>query len=284
MAVIQHGEQVVGEEPDLQIDPGAPFSHDFEPEAEPAAVATTDDEKPLTAAEGKALREELAQSRQDAVYWSERARTSGPQRVVEMPAAPAAEEIEADPFEGETAEQLLDAIAKEGITAIEKRGFVRASDVHKMVRAEIDTTANDIIAGQTFDALLNRDFPELTDPASRMSQLAGKHFRELVAIDPSAKNSKVTLISAARLAKSELAAEERVAQQQQTDRRDRIDVQRGAPRVAAEPSNEFRMSPLSQQIMQNLSRHLPGATPAEKANAVTRFSGVRASSGAKGGR
>lgn len=240
--VIQHGVEVpIGDEPVKPKEPDKP--------AEKSDVEKLREEfrKELDARD-----KQIAELRESEKYW---ARKAG--RAVE-PEPDESEEPEEPQEPEEKPERLLDELSADGLKAIEKRGFVKRSDVERMVNDKVNRTLEEVQQGQAFDAKLQRDFPDLTDPKSELFKRAGANFREMVELDPKAKGSRVALYAAAKLAARELETEKKVATTNDREERRRQRIADQAPeRGRTRQSNdddEFEMSPQARQIVKNLER------------------------------
>lgn len=276
MARIELGEQVMDDTP---IDPGAPFEHSLEEavrdakgdkdEDEPEHKAKPDPKVALLEQQLEELRNQNGQLKHDAEWWANFAKTNG--------ARPAADEPDEVAEVEETPESLLDDMSTMGAAALAKRGYVKFSDVEKLVDQRINQTVEEVQSGQQFDNMLNDQFPELKDQNSDLFKRTQVHFRDMVRIDPAAKGSRVTLLASAKMAKAELAIEGKKNQDQEDDRRDRIDRQRsgGDRRPKETDGNQFRMSPEASKIVSNLSRFI-GGKPGEQMGRVVQFAGEKA--------
>lgn len=271
------GEQTITED---VVDPGTPFTHSLEEQVADAVDkgkgakgADDEDDQPTLKelqAQMKTLQATSEQNRRDAEYWAgiaQRGQTRGPELV--------AEEV-IDPEPEETAEALLDDISTLGAKALAKRGYVKMSDVEKFVDSKISETVEQVTAGGQFDSMLNREFPELADTKSPLFIRTQQHYREMIQQAPESKGSKVALLSAAKLAKIELATESRNVADTEEERLERIHQQGGKNRRPADGDrDEFRMSPQASQIVQNLSRFLDPKDRKNANAAVMRFQDVR---------
>jgi hypothetical protein len=152
---------------------------------------------------------ELAESER---YWADQARAAGEVEEVE--------EIrpqEVDPLAGDTPEKLVDELSSQGAAALSKRGFVSRKEAEEMAR-RVATEVAEQVAGRHVagarqalesDAELVRDFPELNNEKSPMFVKTAEVFKGMVARDARMKNSPAALLSAAKIAKLEIAAEDR---------------------------------------------------------------------------
>lgn len=246
--VVQHGEQ--------ELDGGAPFVHEEEGAPTKSAEKPTeksDVEKRLDTLEKEIASrdkriEELSQSER---YWADQAKGRKPETDDEPEADPAADDPEPD--------KLLDELSTKGLQAIRDRGFMTKSEVEKMVNARLNQTLEQVTEGQAFDQRLQKDFPDITDQKSDLFKRAGEHFREMVALDPNAKSSRVALYAAAKLASKELAMEkvETNRNDREERRRDRIESQageRGRGRGEEEGGRDLDLSPVARTVIGNLAR------------------------------
>lgn len=278
MAVREFAEHQITDE---AVDPGAPFTHSLEEQVADAVDkgkgakgADDEDDQPTLKelqAQIKTLQAASEQNERDAKYWAgiaQRNQNRGPELV--------ADEVEPEEVE-EAAEALLDDISTKGAAALKARGYVKMADVEKFVRSEISQTVEEVTSGSQFDAMLNRDYPELSDPKSPLFLRTQQHYTELLKVDPSAKGAKIALLSAAKMAKTELAIESRHTDVDEEERVRKIDQQGGRTRRPADGDrDEFRMSPQASQIVQNLSRFLDPKDRKNANAAVMRFQDVRA--------
>lgn len=252
------------------LDPGAPFVHGND-----APVVTKPAEKAKEeSAESKritALEKELKETRDSEKYWADRAKASGaPRREPEPEPESDDEPAASDPMEGITPEQFLDVLSREGPKGLKRFGFMTKADVDakaEEIRRESDRKLETARASDNIDARIKRDYPELEDPKSDLFQRAGQHFRDMVSDDPSLKNSPATLVAAAKLAKKELEAEKKVADEKKRiedrgSRRERIESQSTdrspSGRSEADDDPVRELSPTQSQIVKNLSQF--GAT------------------------
>ena len=147
-------------------------------------------------------------------------------------------------------DDLVDAISsndpKRISKALKSLGFVREKDVQRTIAGTR--------AAMTREAKLVSEFPELNDEKSPFYEATKKHYADLVADDPSLKQSPATLRMAAKLAKAELESGEG-----EESRASRISRQSGGRQVrrsssqsggSAEGSEE--LSPVQKRIIANL--------------------------------
>lgn len=248
---VQHGEQ--------DIDSGAPFIHGDEPAPKADKAEPSELDKRLAAIEDelKSTKQTLKEAQESERYWASKARGGAPE--VDN------EETDDEPeprraLPPEKPEKLLDAISEEGLDAIRKRGFIDKEEVEALVKTRLDKALSEVQEGQAFDTKLGKDFPDLADKESELFKRTGRHFREMAAIDPKAKNSRVALYAAAKLAKTEIDMEEKATSRERSEdtRRERIERQagdRGRGR-GDEPDGggERELGPQARQIIQNLGR------------------------------
>lgn len=254
------------------LDPGAPFVHGND-----APVVTKPAEKAKEeSAESKritALEKELKETRDSEKYWADRARAGNAPRHEEPESddEPEPEEPSRVARRQEKPEELLDDVSKEGLEALKKRGLITKEELDAAIaKAGRDAEARiaNAQANANIDARIERDYADLKNPDSDLFKRAGQHFRDMVADDPSLKRSPATLVAAAKLAKKELEAEKKVADDKKRNedrgpsRRERIDSQSSdrAPSGRSEADDDpvRELSPLQSQIVKHLGQY--GAT------------------------
>lgn len=206
-------------------DAGAPFVHHDDPAPSPPKPEKSESDKQIEVLQNdnKALRTRLDEETRNSQAWSERALRANrqPEPEAESDDPPP---IEDDPARPEVKpEQFLDDIAKEGMAALKKHGFMTDADVRKLVKETEERTAARVAAqftDQSFDAKLGAEFPELVadakavangqQPKSEIYKRAGEIYRDAIAEDPQLRGSKSALLIAARQAKAELAGKKAV--------------------------------------------------------------------------
>jgi hypothetical protein len=112
---------------------------------------------------------------------------------------------------------LVDEISKHGLKALEKRGFVRASEVKNIVRQESRraavTAARQVVqrtrAEVTTESSIMREFPDLANPESDLFKATIPHVHAAAKLNPKAAKDPVTLYMAAKTAKAELELKSR---------------------------------------------------------------------------
>jgi hypothetical protein len=127
------------------------------------------------------------------------------------------DEDEPAPGDPEDPASMVDDISKLGAAALAKRGFVRASDVRKMIkeatgklRADSVTVAQHVVnrarAEVTTESTIMRDFPDLANPDSDLFKATIPHVKEAAKLSGRAAKDPATLYLAAKLATAELKA------------------------------------------------------------------------------
>lgn len=139
---------------------------------------------------------------------------------------------------------LVDDLAKLGRDALAKRGFIRESEVRKIVKEEsrkAAVTAAKQIVGKTrtqvtTESAILRDFPDLADPESELYKATVPHIQAAVRLDPGAARNPSTLFLAATAAKAALDAKgggrqrgDRDVDPEDEEEEDREPVRRAAP-------------------------------------------------------
>lgn len=245
--LLKEGEQFIGAD--------SPFVHDDTPAAKPVEkpAEKSDVEKRLEALEKElSARDKRISELQDSErYWAGKAKeTRKPEPEPEADDEPEPDE--------EKPEKLLDDLSTKGVRAFRDRGFVSKAEVERLVNAKLNATLEQVTEGQKFDAKLQSDFPELMDQKSELFKRAGAAFREMVELDPKAKNSRVALYAAAKLAKRELEAEAKVNDRDDKEERRRERIASQAPTRSRSRENEgggdLDMSPQARQVIKNLER------------------------------
>lgn len=238
--------------PSGAVDTNIPISVDDLIPPEPAkggkAPEKSEVEKRLEAleSENKRLSTRISESENDARYWQQRARGGANEDRQPEPEEPEPA-AEPDPVEEIPPEQFLEVLSKEGIKGLRRFGFMTQREVDAKV-AEVARDGDRKLAAAAqsvaIDNRLAREFPELLEdnqrvhrgekPQTELFNRTSTIFRELVADDPTLKNSPGAMLMAARQAKGQLDAEKKAKEGQQDgngnrqrDRRERIDTQRG---------------------------------------------------------
>lgn len=258
---------------DSPLDPGAPFVHGepVKPAAKPNDKSDLEKRFDALEAETKGLRTRLTEAEGDARYWSQRARgEAAPREERETDDEPPAE----DPTQEMTPEQFLDVLSKEGIKGLKRFGFMTKADVDaevKRISKEADQKISRAQQASTIDQKIGREFPDLIadndrvqrgeKPQTEMYKRTGKILQELVADDPSLKNSTGALMAAARMAKQQLDAEKKAGESSREDRddrqqqrRERIENQRGERDRPRDDEREPVLPALAGQVISNLER------------------------------
>lgn len=200
---------IVGTEGAAAPEPGNEFS---EVVAAPVKAKEPKEEK-AARKETSELHKRIAELEASERYWADKAKGGAP-----APAkADAPDELESllagGEIDGDTAASLLDEIGEKGIAALSKRGLVTKDSLRKIVsvlekrmEAKAEALADGKISGarnqMSAEAKLVKDFPELADESSPMAKTTAKEFAEMVADDPSLKNSYTALRTAAKFARA----------------------------------------------------------------------------------
>lgn len=195
----------------------------------------------LTRAEFESLNRRLNETQESERYWAGLARQGGgaggdrntqeePEELVDtqdlIPEVTGQDTVDKAIFEDP--DKWAEAISK-GPAAIEafvrKAGFVTAREAAD-IAAKVARRTVDVERGKmTTDAKIFNDFPELGDKDSELFKATAAELKELVAMDPSARNRPSTLYAAAKAAKAKLDAQrpQRRREAEDEDRYDRFD-------------------------------------------------------------
>lgn len=263
----------------IRVELGIPHEVGDEPEPKAPPVKKEDPVDPRLKGmetELAATRRQLAEVQASERYWAKQAQTKVDPDDEED--AGAGRPVVQDELVTETAEQFLDDVSKRGMKAIKERGFLTKAEAQQMVNDGLAAANENLHAARvdaTFDGQLASEFPEIAadgkriaagqEPQTEIYKRAAVNFREMVALDPSLKNSKSALIMAARTAKAQLTAEGKSKptvnhegdddDNRQTRRRNRIDNQR-TERAPAAGSLEGDDSPVLTDQQKEVMRHL----------------------------
>ncbi len=191
------------------------------------------------------LERELDESRGDARFWADRAKSGGSAKADEKADDDTTDGSEfvnakagADGIDDDTPEKMVNELAAQGTGALKKRGFITAKDAEKLAADVAVKVANTLIGrarGQmTTEQKLSTEFPELADKSSALYKATAKNYQEACALDPNAKTSPVALYLAAKAAKASLAPASQGrnddADETEEERRDRARSQDSRPR------------------------------------------------------
>lgn len=246
-----------------RIDPGAAHFHttDPEPAGKAPPVEKSDLEKRLDSLEAdlKKRDDRIAELTESERYWANR------NREQPKPSDDGAEDEENRlPIRAtvdEKPEKLLDDLSTQGLKALAERGVITEEKLAEILDAQekrFNGRLSEAQDGAAFDAKLGKEFPEITDPKSDLFKKAQVHFREMVGVDPRAKNSRSALWAAAKMAKNEIAAEaatntNKNREDAESRRRDRIDRQRGERDTGGDRDDgEKSLTPTQREIMGRL--------------------------------
>lgn len=282
--LLNRAEAVADTPPAPRIDPGAPFVHEDKPPAgkeptKPDKSAAEKEVERLTA-DLKAAKDETKRLADSEKYWSEKARARQPEPKPAPDETPT-RELAPDPFEGEKPESFLDDLSVNGLKAAFKRGVISkeqlddaigrlAENLEKRIDEKIDSATRH----SRTDAELARLYPELLEDAERIKKgeapktdlyiRTNEKYKDMLALDPSLKQSPALLMSAAASAKKELAMEAELEEarkgEKQSNRRARIESthsDREAP-GGEENGEGDQLSSLQRTVVNSLSRF--GAT------------------------
>ena len=183
---------------DLYLDDETPLEDQAaQDERAPAAGGgeTAKEPETVSAKEFKALQKQLETERKNrqtadetARYWQSKSTQGAPAPAAE-PAKPAAK-----------AEDFLEAITSGDTSRIQgvldQLGFVKREDVARELNAARSTART--------EALLEKEYPTITDNRSTMFKTTARIFQELSNEEPALKTSPKTTLLAARLAEAEL--------------------------------------------------------------------------------
>lgn len=283
--LLNRAEAVADTPPAPKIDPGAPFTHDDKPPtskepAKPDKSAAEKEVERLTA-DLKAAKDETKRLADSEKYWSDRARSRQPEPKPEPEETPTRELAPPDPFEGEKPTEFLDDLSVNGLKAAFKRGVISKAQLDDAIEKlagnlerRIDEKIDSATRHNRTDAELARLYPELMQDAALVAKgeapttdlyiRTNEKYKEMLAFDPSLKQSPALLMSAAASAKKELAMEAELEAakkgEKQSTRRARIDAahpDREAP-GGDEHGEGDQLSPQQRSIVNSLSRF--GAT------------------------
>lgn len=205
----------------------------------------------------ESLQRQVAELRESERYWADRARSGGQSQESAPPPSeesPSPEEFldpnEPPPVEDDTPEKLVDEFASQGVAALSKRGFIKASDA-KRIAAEV--------AVQVSQELINRErhkmgndqelvkrFPDLLDSESELFKETSLLFKHAGALDPKAAQSIAVLTLAAE------AASQRIKNRKPAREEDEYE----APRRSTRESEEGRRARIAAQGGLSNGRHL----------------------------
>lgn len=242
----------------------------------------------ISKAELDALRRDRDEARGSERYWANLARGNA---GTAEPAAEAEEEIEIDPNEfldtdaatgllpDDTPEKLVDEIARDGVKALSKRGFVSAAEAQRIAvekATEIaGKVARQIVNNERVkavsDNVLLTNFPELKDAKSELYQETAKIYREAVAMDPNAAKSPAALFLAAKSAKQTLDAK-RDPEEDEEERLLRVSAQDGRTRGRRETAADDLIGPEAESILKQM-----GITPEAFKEEKAKLGGARPS-------
>ncbi len=201
----------------------------------------------------------------DELSASERAWSDRALRATREPAPRELKEV-ATPEEIETGEQLLDDLSKDGLKALQKRGFVKLADVQKLIDETVERTTGEGRAEGQFQSIMADEFPEMAAdlalfeagkaPKTELFVMAAEIYRDAIALDPELKGSKSALIMAARQAAATLEAQgKRKADdrtERQANRRQRIEAQRPDRSQTADDDGAPELNAKQKQMAKDL--------------------------------
>lgn len=230
---------------------GAPAGAEAPAGAAPTKEAPAAKEDKQAAKDAAALQARIRELEQESRFWAEKAKAN-PTQETKPKADDGPDELEqllanAGVDEG-TAAELLDELGEKGVQALQKRGVVTMDQLKQILGAamrKMETKASAIAESRvdgaktqlSAEAKLLKDFPDLADEKSDFAKETAKHFAEMVAEDPSLKNSYVALRAAARLASQKQAPSGKDGDSPLTSRMQRIASQ--SPARGGRPVNEF---------------------------------------------
>lgn len=256
------------------VAPGAPYVHGSAPAkeaAQPVQKTAAEVELEDTRKQLESARRERDEAKQSEKYWSDRARSQRVE-VPETDDEPEPEDAGRPQVRRDKPEKLLDEMTEEGIEALRKRGIVTQEDLDAALAKQAKKNDARLALSQrqnAFDQQFNREFPDIAadglriqrgeQPKTEAFKRAQQHFKDMIADDPSLRDSPAALRAAAKMATKELEMEAKHAKEsardRQESRRDRIDGQRGERPGAGHSESddeENQLSPLAQQISRGL--------------------------------
>lgn len=259
----------------MLIDPGAPFEHGQESEAEekPKPAAKSSETLRIEALEADLARERSArkEAEDDSKYWANRNRQ--PQQREERedtpakPAAPAAAT--------EKPEKLLDDLTAEGLDALKKRGVITGPELATILEehaSKMEGRMQQVRQDAEFSARISAEFPEIAEDSQRLNRnekpqtelfaAASRIYRQMVADDPALEGTNGALLIAARQAKAEILAKKKPAAKETDEveearppRRARIERQASDRSPSGSEGDESHQDGFSKQQLE-VMKHL----------------------------
>lgn len=226
----------------------------------------------ISKTELEALRRDRDEARASERTWADMARRNAggqPTATVEEPE----EELALDESEfldpdaptgllpGDTPEKLVEDIAKEGVNALRKRGYISAAEAEKIaVRKSTQvarTIAREVVNTErqkmVSDNQLLTTFPDLKNHDSELFKETAKIYREAVEMDPSAKKTPAALYLAAKAAKQIIDARgggggRGADDESEEDRLERVNAQDGRTRGRREAEDDDMMGDQAKEV------------------------------------
>jgi hypothetical protein len=165
-----------------------------------------DDSVTLSKAEHEALIRDRDEARESEKFWAQKARGGK-----EDPAEPEEEEEpkpEPEPEEPDP-EKFVDELAKDGLKALRKYGFMTRAQAEKLADERAEKMADKVVdrrvKGMQSDTQLVTDFKDIRDPKSELFKTAAPIYQKLVAMN-GGKQTTALLYAAAEAAQAKLDA------------------------------------------------------------------------------
>jgi hypothetical protein len=209
----------------------------------PEKPAGKDEGVTLTKAEHAALLRERDEARESERFWAQKARGGK-----EDPAEPEEEEEpepEPDPDEPDP-EKFVDELAKDGVKALRKYGFMTRAEAEKLADARAEKIAGKVVdrrvQGMQSDTQLVSDFKDIRDPKSELFKTAAPIYQKLVAMN-GGKQTTALLYAAAQAAQAKLDAKAPPPRERE-DPYDRYDEDDRQARANAQGARRGRPAPV----------------------------------------